>query len=67
MRISKDDFVKKWRKHLAAVALFGYVSESKDKPMERAAKIMDIPADTDALLARIYDDLDDRKPNGATK
>ncbi len=54
---SRDEFVRKWRCHLAGMALFGVASEARDGPMLRASKVLDIPGNVEALLARMYDDL----------
>ncbi len=55
--MSRDDFVRKWRNHLAGLALFGVVSEQRDGPLVRAAKVMDIPAEVDRILGMMHRDL----------
>lgn len=54
---TRDDFVERWKRHIAGMALFGTVSELRDGPMVRAAKILEIPAQVEDLLGKMYDDL----------
>jgi hypothetical protein len=72
---TKEEFVKHWRAHLAGLALFGVASEQKDGALVRATKILDIPAEVEALLGRMYDHVTKEPPklmtaapvNGAAK
>ena len=53
--MTREQFIKKWNKYIAGLALYGTISERNDGPLTRAAKIMDIPAEVEALLGRLYD------------
>lgn len=57
MNRSRDEFVRRWRAHVAGMALFGLASEVKDGPLVRANKILDIPQEVESLLGKMYDDL----------
>jgi hypothetical protein len=57
MNRSREDFVNRWKKHLAGLALYGAVSEARDGPMVRASKMFNIPAEVEKLLGQLYDDL----------
>jgi len=54
--MTREAFIERWKRHLAGLALFGVASETRDSPLARAAKILDIPADVEKLLGRLYDD-----------
>lgn len=65
---SKDEFVNRWKCHVAGLALFGVASEIKDGPLARASKIMDIPSQVEKLLAQMYADLtEEAKPRLANR
>lgn len=55
--MSREDFVKRWRNHIAGLALFGVASEAKDGPLARAAKILEIPAEVERILGMMHDSL----------
>lgn len=55
--MDREAFVKKWRTHIAGMALFGVASDAKDGTMKRAAFALDIPAEVDRVLNLIYSDL----------
>lgn len=57
MTRTKEEFVKRWRAIIAGMALFGVASETRDGPLLRASKVLDIPGEVEALLRRMYDDL----------
>jgi hypothetical protein len=60
--MTKPEFIKHWRNHLAGLALFGAASEARLGTMERAARAMDIPDEVLKLLDRLYDDAQPAKP-----
>jgi hypothetical protein len=43
---SRDEFVRKWKNHLAGMALCGIVSESRDSPLQRGDRVLEIPTAT---------------------
>jgi hypothetical protein len=51
---TREQFIAKFRTHVAAMALFGVVSEAKDGLLARAGKVLEIPAETDKLLIAMY-------------
>jgi hypothetical protein len=55
--MTKDEFRKRWRTKLTAMALFGVVSDVRDGPLQRAGHVLDIPAEVDKMLEQIYEDL----------
>lgn len=57
MSRTEDEFVTRWRRHLAGLALYGTVSELRDGPLVRASKVLDIPAEVERLLKQMYADL----------
>ena len=61
--MTRDEFIKRWRTHLAGLAIFGFASDSKDGPMVRATKILDIPADVERLAGKMFDDAQPDKPH----
>ena len=67
---SKEEFIKRWEAHLAGLALFGLVSESKEGTLQRAGRALDIPAEVRRLLGLMYDYLNQTvpaPPNGAVQ
>lgn len=54
---TKEEFISRWKCHLAGLALFGVASETKDGPMVRAAKVLEIPGQVERLLGQMYADL----------
>lgn len=60
---TREQFVKRWSRHLAGLALYGLVSELRESTMGRASRALDIPAEVERLLTAMYDDLD--APEGA--
>lgn len=54
---SREQFIERWKRHIAGMALFGVVSEVRDGPLARAAKVLDLPAEVERLLGLMYDDL----------
>jgi hypothetical protein len=62
--MTKEAFVRKWRNHLAGLALYGVASEHRDGPLARAAKVMDIPAEVERLLGLMHADLAGEVANG---
>lgn len=59
---TKEEFVARWRCHLAGLALFGIASETKDGPMVRASKVLEIPAQVEKLLGQMYADIAAEEP-----
>jgi hypothetical protein len=55
--MTRVEFLKKWRHHLAGLALYGSVSAQTEGPLARAARAYDIPAEVENLLLKMYDDL----------
>lgn len=53
--MTRDEFVKRWRVHLTGLMLMGHVSENRDGPMERAAKVCDMPAEAERLAGLMFD------------
>lgn len=62
---SREQFIERWKKHLAGLALFGTASEKNDGPLVRASKIFDLPSEVTALLGMMYDDIG-ITPSGST-
>lgn len=54
---SREEFIRIWRVHLAALGLFGTYDQAKAGLMTRASRILELPEEVDALLGRMYDDL----------
>ena len=42
---TKEDFIKRWRNHLAGMALYGVASETRDGPLVRASKVLNFMPD----------------------
>jgi hypothetical protein len=59
---TREEWVKKWRCHLAGLALFGSASAVRDSPMSRASKALDIPQEVERLLGQMFDDLLGERP-----
>lgn len=62
--MTKEEFVRRWKNHVAGMALFGMASERNDGPFVRAAKVFDIPKNVEDLLGKMYDDLAAKPING---
>lgn len=60
--MTRDDFIRRWKCHVAGMALFGYVSDRKDDAQTRAMKIYDIPGEVERLLGKMYDDMAKPEP-----
>jgi len=60
--MTREEFVKRWRCHLAGMALFGVAGETRDGPLLRAKNVLDIPAEVERLLERMYQDLAKEEP-----
>lgn len=54
--MTEMEFVKKWRTHLAGLALYGVASETRDGPLARACKVLDIPQEVERLLGMMWKD-----------
>ncbi len=54
---TKEEFIARWRVHMAGLALFGVVSEVRESTQARASKALDIPGQVEKLLAQMYEDL----------
>jgi hypothetical protein len=52
-----EDFIRRWRTKLAGLALYGAVSDQRDGPLAKAARVYEIPNQVEALLAAMYRDL----------
>lgn len=57
MNRTREEFLKRWGKYLVGMAMYGTCSDRKDGPLVRAAKLMEIPAEVEDLLGKMYDDL----------
>lgn len=57
MNRTREEFLKKWSKYMAGIALYGTCSELRDSPLAKAGKALDIPAEVEDLLGKMYDDL----------
>lgn len=60
--MKRDEFIARWRCHLAGLALCGTASEIRDGPLARASRVLEIPAEVDRLLAQMYADLAPAEP-----
>lgn len=60
--MKRDEWIRKWRCHLAGLALCGTASEIRDGPLARASRALDIPAEVDRLLGQMYADLVPAEP-----
>lgn len=54
---TREEFIARWRCHLAGLALFGVASDQQDGPLKRASKVLEIPAQVEKLLGQMYADL----------
>jgi hypothetical protein len=63
--VTRDDYKRKWRHKLAGAMLYGYFSEERLGPMERARKAWDIPEEVERILDKLYDDAQPAQVNGA--
>jgi hypothetical protein len=54
---TREEFVRRWRTHLAGLALYGVASEMKDGLLVRAGRVLEIPAEVERLLGLMYDGL----------
>jgi hypothetical protein len=59
--MTREQFIERWKRHVAGMALFGVVSELRDGPLTRAGKIMEIPAEVEKLLGQLYDSAQPQK------
>ncbi len=64
---SRDEFIERWKRHIAGMALFGIASEAKDGPLARTAKILEIPEHAEQLLGAMYDYLAKDNANGKAR
>lgn len=55
--MSRDEFIRKWKCHLAGLALYGIAFEAKEGPLARAGRALEVPAEVERLLRLIYADL----------
>lgn len=65
--MNKEEFVRRWRYYLTGLAVYGTVVESDGNALRRAARIHEIPAEVELLLAKMWADLQkpDPKPEPA--
>lgn len=56
MNRSRKDYIERWRRVLAGIALYGTTSEIKDGPLARASKILDIPDEVERFLGQQWDE-----------
>ena len=63
---TRDEFIEKFRFYLGGMAMYGYVSEERDGPMERAKKWRTITDSTDKLLGQMFDWITEVPPNTRT-
>lgn len=54
---TKQEFIERWKKHVAGMAMFGMASERNDGPLLRASKLFELPAEVEKLLGQMYDDV----------
>lgn len=54
---TREEFVRKWKNHLAGMALYGTVSEMREGPLVRASRALEIPAEVERLLGMMYADM----------
>lgn len=59
---TREEFVARWRCHLAGLALFGVASDTRDGAMVRASKVLEIPGQIEKLLGQMYADLTAEEP-----
>jgi hypothetical protein len=55
---SKEEFIKRWQIQMIGLAMFGATSDRNDGPYAKASRILYVPAEMNALLSSIYDDID---------
>lgn len=66
-RKSLDELRKRFRYHLAGMALYGMCTEAKGGPLDRAHHALEVPAEVDRLLEAIhkfYSEVPTPSPNG---
>lgn len=61
---SREEFVKKFRNHLAGGFLYGAASDLKDGPVTKAARSIEILPEVEKLLAAMYEYVAEK--NGVT-
>lgn len=54
---TRDEFVRRWRLHIAGLALYGRYSEERDGLATRTARVLEIPAEVEKLLGMLWDDM----------
>ena len=55
--MTKNEFIERWKRHVAGMALFGWASDRNDSNNERAQKLWDIPKQVEELLGKMFDDV----------
>ena len=63
--MTRTEFIDRWKRHVAGLALFGHVSEIQDTPLKRAARVLEIPAEAEKLLGMMYNDLKPKETTNA--
>lgn len=51
--MTKEEFVKRWRYHLAGLAIYG----ATDGELKKASRLYDIPKEVEGILGKMFDDL----------
>lgn len=64
---AKEAWVEKWKCHIAGMALFGTVEELSHNPIQRTARALKIPAQVEALLGKMFDDMGKMTANGQSQ
>jgi hypothetical protein len=54
--LSKEAFIKRWRTHLAGLALYGRINDTKPA-LAKAETALEIPAQVEAVLSAMYEGL----------
>lgn len=57
---TKEEFVARWRNHVAGLALYGLIAELNAPGQRRisdAGRALEIPGQVERLLGQMYDDL----------
>lgn len=57
---TREEFVARWRSHVAGLALYGLIAELStpaDRRLSQANRALEIPGQVERLLGQMYDDL----------
>lgn len=65
--MNRDEFIKRWRFHLAGGFVYGYAAETQLGPVQQAKYQQEITKHIDELLGHMFDSLHQQKPKTGTE